>query len=76
LAQSRSQQQAKNLAVGELQLGIWRQMAVDAAGDVELIEQGLDQRQGTQIDDCLGAGSTMPLPQRTVRRRPLATRRH
>jgi hypothetical protein len=25
-----------------------------------LIEQGLDQRQGPQIDDFLGAGSTMP----------------
>jgi hypothetical protein len=44
LAQSRGQQQAEVPAVGELELGVWRQMAVDDAGDVELIEQGLDQR--------------------------------
>src|SRR5262249_57386679 len=60
LAQPRGQEQAEDMAVGELQLGVWRQVAVDDAGDVELIEQGLDQRQGPQIHDFLGAGSTMP----------------
>jgi hypothetical protein len=33
-------------------------MAVDDAGDVELIEQRLDQRQWAQIDDLLGARGT------------------
>jgi hypothetical protein len=60
LAQSRCHQQAEHLAVGELELRIWGQMAVDDAGDVELIEQRLDQRQGTQIDDFLSARGTMP----------------
>ena len=41
LAQPGGQQQAEDLAVGELPLGVGRQMAVDDAGDVELIEQGL-----------------------------------
>jgi hypothetical protein len=44
LAQPRSQEQAENLALRELPLGVRRQMAVDDAGDVEPIEQGLDQR--------------------------------
>jgi hypothetical protein len=38
LVQPRGQQQAEDLAVGELQLRVRRQMAVDDAGDVELIE--------------------------------------
>src|SRR5258708_1055201 len=60
VAQACGQQQTENLAVGEFELGIGRQMAVDDAGDVELIEQGLDQRQRAQIDHFLGASDTMP----------------
>ena len=44
LAQPRGQEQAEDLALGELQLGVGWQVAVDDAGDIELIEQGLDQR--------------------------------
>ena len=46
--------------MGKLELGIWGQMAVDDAGDVELIEQRVDQCQRAQIDDLLGARGTMP----------------
>ena len=53
LTQSRRHQQAEDLAVGEFELGIWGQMAVDDVGDVKLVEQRLDQRQRTQIDDFL-----------------------
>jgi hypothetical protein len=35
-------------------------MAIDDASDIELVEQGLDQRQRAQIDDFLRACSTMP----------------
>src|SRR6266550_480358 len=60
LAQARGQQQTENLTVGEFELGIGGQMAVDDAGDVELVKQRLDQRQRAQIDDFLGARSAMP----------------
>src|SRR5712692_8683763 len=37
-----------------------RPWSFDGDGDVELVEQGLDQRQRAQIDDFLGARSAMP----------------
>jgi hypothetical protein len=40
LAQPRRHQQTENLAVGEIELGIWGQMAVDDAGNIELASRG------------------------------------
>jgi hypothetical protein len=43
-----------------IELRIGGQMPVDDAGDVELLEQRLDQRQRTQIEGLLGVRATVP----------------
>jgi hypothetical protein len=49
LAQACGQQKAEDLTVGKLELGIGRRMAVDDAGDVELIEQRWINAKGPRL---------------------------
>src|SRR5262249_56156751 len=59
-AEAGGQQQGEDLTMGEFQLGVGGQMAVDNLGDLHAFQQRTKQGQGTQVDDFLRAHGSMP----------------
>ena len=60
LAESGGEQEAQDAAVGEGQLRIRGQVAVDDGGDVEALQQRCDEGQGAEGQGLVGEGRSVP----------------
>jgi len=60
LAQPGGEEEAEDAAVGENELGVGRQMAVDDGGDVQSLQEWGNEGQGTEVDGVVGKSGSMP----------------
>src|SRR5262249_36503297 len=60
VAEACGEQQAEDAAVGELPLGIWRQVGIDDVGNVEALEERGDEGQRAEGAGRVGDGGILP----------------